>query len=170
MYFGIALFCTALFITQFILSVVFGGLDTDIDLDGDGSIDFDLSGIFSFKGLLHFGIGFSWSMWFARGQENQFLAALISVGIGILTAIILALVYWASLKLKNEVIPEKGEDLIGKEVEIYYSEDKDDEWVVFVKINGGLRKILTTSESRTVYRSGQRTEIIEYREGKYWIP
>ena len=170
-YFGIALFCTALFVVQFVLSMIFGDMmDADIDFDGDGSVDLDLSGIFSFKGLLHFGIGFSWSMWFARGQENQFLAALISIGIGILTSILLAIAYWLTLKLKKEITPERGQDLVGREAEIYYSDDKSKEWIVFLEINGSLRKIPTTSDSGKTYSSGQKTEIIKYEEGKYWIP
>ena len=61
-YFGIALFCTGIFIVQFILSFILGeiDLDSDIDLDADGDVDFSLSDILSFKGLIHFGIGFGW--------------------------------------------------------------------------------------------------------------
>ena len=170
-YFGLALFCTTLFVVQFIISTVIGDMDTDVDIDGDGSVDLDLSGVFSFKGLLHFGIGFSWSMWFARDQENQLLAALISVGIGILTTVLLAITYWLTIKLRKEIIPEKGEDLVGRFAEIYFQDKYSGEWIVSTKINGGKRKITTTSKSpERKYFPGEMVEIIEYEDGKYWIP
>jgi hypothetical protein len=40
-----------------IVSWIFG--DIDIDLDVDGDMDFDVSSVLSFKGVLHFLIGFS---------------------------------------------------------------------------------------------------------------
>lgn len=47
----------AIFIVKTILSLVFG--DTDIDFDADGDVDFDISSMLSFKGILHFLLGFS---------------------------------------------------------------------------------------------------------------
>lgn len=47
----------AVFIIKNILSWIFG--DTDIDFDADGDIDFDISSMLSFKGVLHFLLGFS---------------------------------------------------------------------------------------------------------------
>ena len=47
----------AFFLIKTILSCVFG--DTDIDFDADGDIDFDVSSMLSFKGVLHFLLGFS---------------------------------------------------------------------------------------------------------------
>lgn len=55
---------TILFITVFALFAVklimswFAG-DFEMDVDFDGIDDFDVSGAFSFKGLLHFALGFS---------------------------------------------------------------------------------------------------------------
>lgn len=45
------------FLFRGLLSLLVGEIEADFDLDGD--IDSDLSGLFSFKGLLHFCIGFS---------------------------------------------------------------------------------------------------------------
>lgn len=47
----------AFFIIKTIISWCFG--DTDIDFDCDGDVDFDISSMFSFKGFLHFLLGFS---------------------------------------------------------------------------------------------------------------
>ena len=48
----IALITTGIFVIQFILSIFFGDIDTEIDIDAD------ISSVVSFKGLTHFGIGF----------------------------------------------------------------------------------------------------------------
>lgn len=51
-----------IFIVQFILSS-FGFLETDLDVDFDGNVDFNVSDLLSFKGLIHFAMGFSgWLM------------------------------------------------------------------------------------------------------------
>ena len=47
----------AFFLLKTIISWMFG--DTDIDFDADGDIDFDVSSMLSFKGILHFLLGFS---------------------------------------------------------------------------------------------------------------
>ena len=46
-----------IFMLKNIISWVAGDMDLDLDLDGD--IDIDVSGMLSFKGLLHFLLGFS---------------------------------------------------------------------------------------------------------------
>ena len=45
----IALITTGIFVIQFILSIFFGDIDTEIDIDAD------ISSVVSFKGLTHFG-------------------------------------------------------------------------------------------------------------------
>jgi hypothetical protein len=47
----------AVFFVKLIISLFFGDFDLDVDLDGDS--DVDSSGAFSFKGILHFLMGFS---------------------------------------------------------------------------------------------------------------
>lgn len=169
-YFYIAIFLTGLFIVQTVLSIIFGGLDTDLDIDGDGSVDLDISGIISFKGLLHFGIGFSWGMWLMDGSLGKTLSIIISIGLGLLMAVMLYFTYWGVIKLKKEVIPEKREDLVGRTSEIYFKDSAENEWIVFMKINGSLREIPVTSKSNKNYASGEKVTIIEYKDGKYWIP
>ena len=46
-----------IFMLKNIISWVAGDMDLDLDLDGD--VDIDVSGMLSFKGLLHFLLGFS---------------------------------------------------------------------------------------------------------------
>ena len=47
----------AFFVVKTIITQVFG--DIDVDFDADGDVDFDVSSMLSFKGILHFLLGFS---------------------------------------------------------------------------------------------------------------
>lgn len=49
-YFFAALVSTGIFLLQFILSIFFGSMDTDIDVNADGNADIDMSSVLSFKG------------------------------------------------------------------------------------------------------------------------
>ena len=55
----LALFTSAILVLQLLIGF-FIGADSDIDVDGDASGDFDMSTIFSPKGILQFICGSSW--------------------------------------------------------------------------------------------------------------
>ena len=63
----IAIVTTGIFAVQFILSIFFG------DIDADADIDTDISSVVSFKGLTHFGIGliFVFAVWFLYKKAYQ---------------------------------------------------------------------------------------------------
>lgn len=65
-YFFAALVSTGIFLLQFILSIFFGSMDTDIDVNADGNADIDMSSVLSFKGLIHFCMGFGWFMYLCQ--------------------------------------------------------------------------------------------------------
>ena len=169
LYFGIAIFCTGIFIIQFILSFILGefDLDTDIDLDEDGDVDFSLSDLLSFKGLCHFGIGFGWTMWFSKG-ENQFISACIAILVGIILMFVLYGVYKLCLIFKNEGPKETDKDLVGRVVEIYLK-GTDNNWIVLVEYNNYLSKKIVKSLSGRKYKNTEKTQILKYESGILWI-
>ena len=57
----------SLFVVKLAISLFAGDIDLDVDFDGDS--DFDTSSAFSFKGALHFLVGFS-SYLFARAHAD----------------------------------------------------------------------------------------------------
>ena len=57
-YYILGIISYGIFIIQFILSNL-GISDTDLDVDFDGNVDFSVSDLLSFKGLIHFAMGFS---------------------------------------------------------------------------------------------------------------
>ena len=168
-YFGLALFSTGIFIVQFILSFFIGelDLDTDIDLDGDGVDDFSIGDLVSFKGLIHFLIGFSWTMWFSR-DSNQWIAACCATGVGLIFVFILSLTYKLAIKLKNEIEPEKGNDLVGRSAEIYLK-GEENRYTVYTTINGAKRELEVTSRNGTSYSPGTIVTIESYKNNIYYI-
>ena len=108
----------SLFIAKLAISLLVGDIDLDVDFDGDS--DFDTSSAFSFKGALHFLVGFS-SYLFARAHTDtvnivdgkvqfsfgDFVWAIV-VGI----AVMIALFYAYKLAMKANNSTKDPEDLI----------------------------------------------------------
>jgi hypothetical protein len=150
------------------MSVVLG---IDSDINTDISSDFEIGDLLSFKGLIHFGIGYSWWMVIHSGNTSWTTHA-IAFLLGSLVMVILWLTYWMVSKLKKEVIPEIGKELIGKTCEIYTKNPYTGEYSVLIESNGALREIsgvrvLSGNESGVV--PGQRFIIKDYIDGKYYI-
>lgn len=168
-YFGIALFCTGVFIVQFILSIFFGDLDfdADFDVDFDGEPDFSLSDILSFKSLIHFGIGFGWTMWFSQ-DLNKLLAAGISIFVGLVFVFVLAGVYRLCMFFKNEGPQETDKDLVGRTSEIYFN-GQENNLVILVEYNGCLVKKNAKSISGKKYNVSEKAQIVKFESGILWI-
>ena len=164
---AIATFCTGWFVVQFILSIIFG-VGSEVDIDGDSSADLDLSDLISFKGLIHFGIGYSW--WMVTHSTNvTWVTHAIAFGLGILVMLILWATYWGLSKLKKEIIPETGETLIGKTGEVYTKNPYTGEYTLIVEVNGAKREVFGVRSKSNEILPGQSTVIREYIDGKYYI-
>lgn len=163
MWLGIAIFCTGWFIIQFLLSVIFG-LDSDTDISGD----FEASDLLSFKGLIHFGIGYSWWM-VIHSQNTSWSTHALAFLLGSLVMIVLWLTYWGISKLKKEIIPERGEALVGKSGVVYSKDLITGEYTVTLEINGAMREIQSVESLGENPKPGQTVIIKEYKKGKYFI-
>lgn len=163
MWLGIAIFCTGWFIIQFLLSVIFG-LDSDTDISGD----FEASDLLSFKGLIHFGIGYSWWM-VIHSQNTSWSTHALAFLLGSLVMVVLWLTYWGISKLRKEIIPERGEALVGKSGVVYTKDLITGEYTVTLEINGAMREIQSVESLGEDPKPGQTVIIKEYKEGKYFI-
>ena len=161
MWLSVAIFCTGWFIIQFLLSVIFG-LESDVDTD---TSDSDL---FTFKGVIHFGIGYSWWM-VIHSQDTSWSTHAIAFLLGSLVMIVLWLTYWGVSKLKKEIIQETGEDLVGQSGEVYTKDKKTGEYTITVVVNGARREIGSVVSLGENPKSGQTVIIKEYKDGKYFI-
>lgn len=115
-YYILGIISYGIFIVQFLLSNFFGWGDLDLDIDFDGEPDFGLGDVLSFKGLVHFAMGFSgWLM--LAGKVTLTTLAIASV-IGFVFIVILYYAYRLCLKFNSEPQIKSGESLVGKEVSI----------------------------------------------------
>lgn len=104
----------------FIIQLIISGLgiaDTDLDVDFDGNIDFDVGDLVSFKGFLHFLLGFS--SWLMLTNYISALNIIIACIVGIVFVLLLYFIYKLCLKFDYEPKVESKQDLIGKLVTVY---------------------------------------------------
>lgn len=170
-YYLLAAISYGIFIVQFILSW-FGG-DTDLDVDLDGELDMDVSDIVSFKGLVHFVMGASGWLCIKHSVSHsiEWYDYLIALICGILFVVILYYLYKLCLKLQHQVIPEKGEALVGRIGTITVpSSVLDSPVLILIEINGMLQEICVFQEDqRKIYSTGDKVRISKFENGKYYF-
>lgn len=156
----VAIAATAIFLVQFVLSVFFGDLDTDSDLDAD------LGSVISFKGFTHFCIGMGWYMYISQGADMQAYA--IGIVVGLVFVFVLWFLYKKAYQLQKENKPEKIEALLGRECTIY-SHAGGCRYVVQIAVNGALREMDAYSLENRVYRTGDKTIVRKVESGMMYI-
>ncbi|MBO4806484.1 MAG: NfeD family protein [Paludibacteraceae bacterium] len=109
--FYVAIGSSFLFVLQVIISFF---IDLDADFDFDASMG--VSDFFSFKGGLHFLLGFGW-MGVLNGVDSVG-KILMAVAIGILFVVVLAYVYRKVYSLAEERTHQDLKELIGTECEL----------------------------------------------------
>lgn len=168
-YYLLAAISYGIFIVQFILSW-FGG-DTDLDVDLDGELD--MSDIVSFKGLVHFVMGASGWLCIKHSVSHsiEWYDYLIALICGILFVVILYYLYKLCLKLQHQVIPEKGEALVGRIGTITIPNDiSGGSSVILVEINGMLQELSAyAEEEHKTYKNGDKVRISKFENGKYYF-
>lgn len=115
-YYILGIISYGIFIIQFILSS-FGFLETDLDVDFDGNTDFSVGDLLSFKGLIHFLMGFSG--WLMLSDKITTLTISCACGAGIIFMILLYFIYKLCMKFNSEPTMKSKTDLIGEVVMVY---------------------------------------------------
>ena len=156
----IALITTGIFVIQFILSIFFGDIDTEIDVDAD------ISSVVSFKGLTHFGIGFGWYMYLAGNTEIQ--SYVVGILVGLFFVFAAWFLYKKAYQLQQVNRTEQTDQLVGRECTIYFKQS-DGKYTVQIKRDGAIREIDVVSESGKTYQTGDRTIITAYKDGILYI-
>jgi prepilin signal peptidase PulO-like enzyme (type II secretory pathway) len=127
----ILLVSAALFLISTVGSLLFGGMEVDFDTDIEGGVF--LSDIFSFKGLLHFSIGFSLVL--TLMQQVSFA----SVGYGILSGAAFAVVLYYLYKLMYEKAQQSMKyvtEIKDMDAEVYFWNKERRIGEVFVTLEG----------------------------------
>ena len=144
----------------------------DLDVDGDGFGDFDLGTLVSPKGVLHFLFGASWYLVLIkpfRPSSWLWYDWLISIGVGVVVMLLVALLYYAISKLACEKKKESGEELVGRPVSIYLNLGGGN-YDATVVSSGMTTTIQVKSVSgKTDYRTGEQVELVKYENGIYFI-
>ena len=171
LYYSLAIVAYLIFFIQFTISMLGGtDLDMDIDFDGDGVGDLSWGDIFSFKGIIHFFMGFAgWLSLMSYTSTVSWYDYLIAITLGILFVIILFYVGVALLKLKHEPVGQTSEDFIGhKGVITIVCKDEPNAYYITVPDFGG-QDIKVYSSTPTSYKLGDEVMISNADSVKYYI-
>lgn len=150
-----------IFIVQFIISL-FGG-DTDIDIDFDGNSDFDIGSLFSFKGLIHFTMGFSG--WLMLAKEVNWFTICIAIVVGIAFMVILYYLYRLCMRFHSEPTERIGVGLVGRTVTIITVLENG--WCLCAPVNLPYQELRCYSSSPI--KAGELRTISSYKNGTYNI-
>jgi len=145
---------SGLFLLTTISSLFFGDIDMDADLDvGSG---FLLSDVISFKGLVHFTIGFSLTL----TLMDEF--TLLSAAAGVTTGIIFVLVLYYLYKIVYEKLHQSIKyttEINDMEAEVYYWDDKSKTGEVFVTLEGRPVTITLVCPEDINFEKGQKINV-----------
>lgn len=152
---------TILFITVFsfffiklIISLFAGDIDLDVDMDGDS--DVDSSSVFSFKGILHFLMGFS-AFLFGKAHmsnvtiENGYVQfTLFDYVFAILSGIVLVVILYFAYKiaLKANCEPKQPKDLIDNSKGKIYLNMGDGKYSVEASTQAGTINVEASSNNK----------------------
>ena len=153
----LAIVVSAIFVIQFLVSILGMGIDMDVDLDSSFDTDIDSTGstvgdLISFKGVLHFLLGFCWTLVLLK--EVKALTVAVAIGVGILFVIVLYHVYKGINKLKSEPTRETLSDLVGRSCTIYCKLPNENGYMVSIVVNGLVTEKTVFSQSNTPYEVG----------------
>lgn len=177
----IALITSGIFLIQVILSLI-GGLDIDLDFDTDVDVDsdigsgdslgFELSSLLSPKGALHFLLGSSWYLVLAEYMRGGFIVWydwLIAICVGLVSAILMGLIYWGMMKLETHIVPENGEVLVGRSGSVYLANKENGIYIVTIVRNGAITELNVKSKTGKEYNTGDIVNIVSFENDTYYI-
>lgn len=168
----IALISAFLVVGQLIFTLIFGGINLDVDINGDGFGDFDLGTLISPKGIIHFLFGASWYLVLIKPLRLDgwlWYDWLISIGVGIVTSLLVVLLYYWMSKLECDKKRETGEKLVGRAATIYFNSGNGN-YDVSIVCSGMTTTIQVTSISKKLdYKVGESVELVKYENGIYFI-
>ena len=127
----VLLVASVLFLLSTVGSLLFGGLEVDVDADFDAGTPF--SDIISFKGLLHFSIGFSLVLTLMRE------VTLASVSFGVITGLVFAVVLYFLYKFMYEKAQKSmkyTQDIKDMDAEVYFWSKDQRIGEVFITLEG----------------------------------
>lgn len=160
------------YIMRNIISWIGGDIELDVDFDGDA--DFDVSGVLSFKGFLHFILGFSVTlMTYAFEHTHSLTAAcsfpwwlyVLAVAVGLITSVCLFLLYKTVMKLGHG--NTDNPDFDNMDCKIYLNEGHGKYQVMIDTPNGTFKKVAESYFED--YKPGDTVKIRQDKEQNKYI-
>ena len=147
---------SGLFLLTSIGSIFFGDMDFDTDVDLEIDSGFLFSDVFSFKGLIHFIIGFSLTL--TLMGEFSFLSASVGVITGIVFVFVLYYLYKFVYQKLHQSIKYTTE-INDMEAEVYYWDNKSKSGEVFITLEGRPVQISLVCMEDVKFEKGQKIRV-----------
>lgn len=145
------------------LSVI-GISDIDLDVDLDGNPDFDVGDLISFKGFIHFIMGFSG--WLMLNNKVTITSIAIAIFCGLLFVFILYFFYRLCMKCNSEPTRFDNKDLVGYTVEVYLPTSNENEYICILNEPEHRELVCKSSKPATI---GEKKIILSYKSGIFNI-
>ena len=168
-YFWIIACCASLiFISQTIMTFV--GLGTDADVDAgpmDGAVDSvedgELSGVFSFRNLINFLLGYGWAGALLFGSiDKRWLLQIIAIGVGLLFVLAFVFMFRQVMKLSHDG-SFKMSEAVGLKADVYLRipAARSGRGKVQVSVKGSIHEIDAVTDNDAEIPTGGQVEIVE---------
>ena len=147
---------SGLFLLTTISSLIFGSMDVDLDADVDIGSGWMMSDVISFKGLVHFTIGFSLMLTLMK----QF--SLWSVTVGVVTGIVFVLVLYYLYRVLFEKLQQNVKythEITDMDAEVYFWDTKSKIGEVFITLEGRPVTVTLKCQEDIHLEKGQRIKV-----------
>ncbi|MDR1667286.1 MAG: hypothetical protein LBS03_06300 [Bacteroidales bacterium] len=142
---------SAVFLLTLVVSLFFGDMDLDVHADG-----FLMGDIVSFKGLIHFCIGFSLTLTLMR--EFTIVSAALGTAAGIVFVVVLYFLYRFAIKALQQNIQYTNE-IKEAEAEVYFWNEQSGIGEVFITLEGRPVTITLQCPKGTQLEKGQKIKV-----------
>jgi membrane protein implicated in regulation of membrane protease activity len=164
----IACCASLVFIIQTIMTFVGLGTDTDVDagpLDGsvDSMEDGALSGVFSFRNLVNFLLGYGWAGVLLHDSiEKGWLLQLIAIAVGLVFVLAFVFMFRQVMKLSHDG-SFKMEEAVGLKADVYLRipAARTGRGKVQVSVKGSIHEIDAMTDNDTEIATGGQVQIVE---------
>ena len=164
----IACCASLVFIIQTIMTFVGLGTDTDVDAGPmDGSVDSmedgALSGVFSFRNLVNFLLGYGWAGVLVHDSiEKGWLLQLIAIAVGLVFVLAFVFMFRQVMKLSHDG-SFKMEEAVGLKADVYLRipAARTGRGKVQVSVKGSIHEIDAMTDNDTEIATGGQVQIVE---------
>lgn len=164
----IACCASLVFIIQTIMTFI--GLGTDADVDAgpmDGSVDSmedgALSGVFSFRNLVNFLLGYGWAgVLLFDDLEKRWLLQLVAIAVGVLFVLAFVFMFRQIMRLSHDG-SFKMSEAVGLKADVYLRipAARSGRGKVQVSVKGSIHEIDAVTDNDAEIPTGGQVEIIE---------